>query len=144
MGITSAQKVPFRSISEHFQGSGPGCQQELIWSARGSSFWLPRELIFCDRMGTHFRSRADAGEPTRARLCALSRKPSIAAMLAVTISVSLALFPLSHPPRTACCLIVHAAQRSCSLVPRFSSARFTNFIELPLHTSQVTEARKGA
>ena len=102
----------------------------------GSSFFaVESELIFKVARTRVSRLKHD---------CALSRKPSIAAMLAVTISVSLALFPLSHPPRTACCLIVHAAQRSCSLVPRFSSARFTNFIELPLHTSQVTEARKGA
>ena len=136
MGITSAQKAPFRSISEHFQGSGLGRQQELIWSPPGSSFWLPNwssffavesELIF-----KVARTRVSRLEHD----CVLSSANLVAAMLAVTISLSFALFPLSHPPRTACCLIVHAAQhRPCSLVPRFSSARFTNFIELPLHPS---------
>ena len=137
MGMTGAQRVSF---SVHFQAS-PGIRPWAPTGAHldcpGSSFWLPRELIFCGRKSELIFKVARTRVSRLKHDCALSRKPSIAAMLAVTISVSAALFPRSHPPRTASCLIMHAAQRSCTLVPRFMSARFTNFIELPLHTSQV-------
>ena len=38
MGMTLPHEAPFGSISEHFHGSGPGCLEELIWSAWGAHF----------------------------------------------------------------------------------------------------------
>ena len=70
MGMTMFREAPSGSISEHFHGSGPGCLEELIWSAQGahlglsgsssgspgSSFGAPRELKTGFQTTTNIRS----------------------------------------------------------------------------------------